>query len=152
MSIGKGDAKKARYRQQTLGEAARSGLWIREFCRRRRLKKSQFYWRRYRLRTARPERAISKSGGREGTASFALVSEDTAGDAGIELVLDGGRRARYVPRRERVDENQLFLFAAEVLAQAGKTPPPLRKAMRAGRHRSPSLHVLSMAGEGYRNR
>jgi transposase len=32
-------------------------------------------------------------------------------------------RARYGPRREHVDENQLFLFAAEILAQAGKIPP-----------------------------
>jgi transposase len=32
-------------------------------------------------------------------------------------------RARYGPRRERVDENQLFLFAAGILAQSGKTPP-----------------------------
>jgi transposase len=30
-------------------------------------------------------------------------------------------RARYGPRRERVDENQLFLFAAEILAQGGNT-------------------------------
>ena len=32
-------------------------------------------------------------------------------------------RARYGPRRERVDENQLFMFAAEILARAEKTPP-----------------------------
>ena len=32
-------------------------------------------------------------------------------------------RARYGPRRERVDENQLFLFAAGILAPSGKTPP-----------------------------
>jgi len=32
-------------------------------------------------------------------------------------------RARYGPRRERVDENQLFLFAARILAQSEKTPP-----------------------------
>jgi transposase len=32
-------------------------------------------------------------------------------------------RARYGPRRERVNENQLFLFAAEIMAQGGKTPP-----------------------------
>jgi hypothetical protein len=38
MAIVKGDARKARYWQQMLGEAARSGLSIREFCRRRRLK------------------------------------------------------------------------------------------------------------------
>jgi len=32
-------------------------------------------------------------------------------------------RARYGPRRERVDEHQLFLFAAAILAQGGKAPP-----------------------------
>jgi len=32
-------------------------------------------------------------------------------------------RARYGPPRERVDEHQLFLFAAAILAQGGKTPP-----------------------------
>jgi len=33
-------------------------------------------------------------------------------------------RARYGPRRERVDENQLFMFAAEIMARAEKAPPP----------------------------
>jgi hypothetical protein len=65
MDIGKGDAKKARYWQQTLGEAARSGMSIREFCRRRRLKESQFYWWQRRLRVGEPERTISNSGGGE---------------------------------------------------------------------------------------
>jgi transposase len=36
-------------------------------------------------------------------------------------------RARYGPRREQVDENQLFLFAAEVLARGGKTLPALEE-------------------------
>lgn len=31
-------------------------------------------------------------------------------------------RARYGPRREQVDENQLFLFAAEIMAKGGKSP------------------------------
>jgi transposase len=104
MSRGRGDAKKARYWQQTLGEAARSGLSIREFCRRRRLKESQFYWWQHRLRMNRPEGATSKPGAREGDASFALVSEDAAGDAGIELVLGGGRRLRIT---KGVDEETL---------------------------------------------
>lgn len=92
MGIGKGDARKARYWQQRLGEAARSGLSIREFCRRRRLKESQFYWWQHRLRTSRPEGMASTPGVRDGPASFALVSEDAATDAGIELVLGDGRR------------------------------------------------------------
>ena len=39
MRGGKGDAEKARYWQMTIGEAARSGISIREFCGRRRLKR-----------------------------------------------------------------------------------------------------------------
>jgi hypothetical protein len=35
MGAGKPDAEKARYWQQRLGEAARSGISIREYCRRR---------------------------------------------------------------------------------------------------------------------
>jgi len=104
MAIGKGDARKVRHWQQTLGEAARSGLSIREFCRRRRLKESQFYWWQHRLRMARPEGATAKPGGREGAARFALVSEDAGGDAGIELVLNGGQRLRIT---KGVDEETL---------------------------------------------
>ena len=40
----KTDAEKHRYWQRTIGEAARSGVSIREFCRQRRLRESQFYW------------------------------------------------------------------------------------------------------------
>jgi hypothetical protein len=43
ISISKGDVKKARYRQETLGEAAQGRLSILEFRRRRRLKESQSY-------------------------------------------------------------------------------------------------------------
>lgn len=41
----------------------------------------------------------------------------------LQRWLEQLRRARYGPRRERVDEHQLFLFAAAILAQGGKTPP-----------------------------
>jgi hypothetical protein len=44
MSSGKGDREKARYWQRTIGEAVRSRMSIREFCRQRRLKESRFYW------------------------------------------------------------------------------------------------------------
>lgn len=101
---GKGNPEKARYWQRTLGEAARSGMSIREFCRRRRLKESQFYWWQRRLRTGRPEGPKGKPGSREEPASFALISEDAATDAGIELVLAGGRRMRIT---RGVDEETL---------------------------------------------
>jgi hypothetical protein len=38
------DVEKQRYWQKTIGDAARSGMSIREFCRQRRVKESQFYW------------------------------------------------------------------------------------------------------------
>jgi transposase len=40
----------------------------------------------------------------------------------LQHMLEQLLRARYGPRRERVNENQLFLFAAEILA-AGKSEP-----------------------------
>jgi len=92
---GKGDEKKARHWRELLGEAARSGISIREFCRRRRLKESQFYWWQRRLRLSRRDGAASRPGGNGQRASFALVSEEAgAMDAGVELVLSGGQRLR----------------------------------------------------------
>jgi hypothetical protein len=104
--ISKGDAKKARYWQARLGEAARSGISIREFCRRHRLRESQFYWWQRRLKVPRREAGSGPRPGVNGTpASFALVSEEAgAMDAGIELVLSGGRRLRVT---KGVDEATL---------------------------------------------
>ena len=48
-------------------------------------------------------------------------------------------RARYGPRRERVDEHQLFLFAAAILAQGGKTPPASEES-EAPQSKSASPH------------
>lgn len=84
--------KETRWRR-LIGEAARSGQSIREFCRRRRLNENQFYaWRRelrYRQQMG-PDRAR-----RNEEASFALVSaEGEAGSAGIELTLGCGRKLR----------------------------------------------------------
>ena len=105
MGGGKQDAEKARYWQQRLGEAARSGTSIREYCRRRRLKESQFYWWQRRLQLDRPEGAGLRPDMKGQAASFALVSENAgAMDAGIELVLSGGRRLRVT---KGVDEATL---------------------------------------------
>ena len=66
---------------------------IREFCRRRRLRESQFYWWQRKLKMRRQKR--SKPGVQDRAASFALVSEDgTDMPAGLELVLRDGRRLR----------------------------------------------------------
>ncbi len=105
MSSRKGDAEKARYWQRTISEAARSGMSIREFCRRRRLKEGQFYWWQRKLKAGREARTARRPGVNGNQASFALVSEEGgATDAGIELVLGDGRRLRI---RQGVDETTL---------------------------------------------
>lgn len=89
----KRDMEKERRWRRLIGEAARSGLSVREFCRRRRLNENQFYaWRRelrYRQQTG-PNGAQGNS-----RASFALVSADGGDEsAGIELTLACGRKLR----------------------------------------------------------
>jgi hypothetical protein len=113
MSSGKKrDVEKARYWHHTIREAARSGKSIREFCRQRRLKKSEFYWWQHKLKGSRQERTIRVQGVKRGAASFALVSNEPEGtDAGIELVLGGGRRLRI---RKGVDEETLRAVLAAV--------------------------------------
>ena len=102
---GKGDAEKARYWQRTISEAAQSGTSIRQFCRQRRLKESQFYWWQHKLRASRQAGTTSKPGGHGRPTSFALVSEEGgATDAGIELVLGDGRKLRI---RKGVEEETL---------------------------------------------
>jgi hypothetical protein len=96
MSYGKKpDAEKHRQWKRIIREAACSGLSIREFCRQRRIKEPQFYWwqRRFKERS----RGRSTRNG-TGPASFALVSEEPGAlAAGIELVLNNGRRLRISP-------------------------------------------------------
>jgi len=100
----KGDAEKARYWKRTISEAARSGMSIREFCRRRQLRESQFYWWQRKLKAGRDARTVRRPGVNGNRASFALVSEDATTDAGIELVLADGRRLRIT---RGVDEETL---------------------------------------------
>jgi hypothetical protein len=66
---------------------------IREFCRQRRVKESQFYWWQRKLKAGRQER--NKPSVQDRAASFALVSEGGMDmPAGLELVLQDGRRLR----------------------------------------------------------
>ena len=112
MTSGKGDAEKARYWQRIIREAARSGTSIREFCRQRRLKESQFYWWQHKLKLGRQKPSTRGQGGNRGVASFALVSnEPERTDAGIELLLGDGRRLRI---RKGVDEETLRAVLAAV--------------------------------------
>jgi hypothetical protein len=87
------DVEKQRYWQRTIGDAARSGMSIREFCRQRHVKESQFYGWQRKLKAGRQER--NKPRVQDRAASFALVSEDGMDTpAGLELVLQDGRRLR----------------------------------------------------------
>ena len=101
----KSDVEKARFWQRTISDAARSGTSIREFCRRRRLRESQFYWWQRRLKVGREEGSVQRPGVNGTPASFALVSDEAgASDVGIELVLGDGRKVRI---RQGVDEETL---------------------------------------------
>ena len=90
----KDDVEKARHWQAVIRDAARSGMSTRAFCRRRKLKESQFYWWQRRLKEKRPPVSTPRDPA-NGAASFALVSDEPGGaDAGIELVLTSGRKLR----------------------------------------------------------
>jgi hypothetical protein len=110
MGSQKRDVEKERYWQKIIPEAVRSGMSIREFCRQRRLKESQFYWWQRRPKAGRGEGTRRSSVVHWGAASFALVSDEAgATDAGIELVLGDGRRLRI---RQGVDEATLRVVLA----------------------------------------
>lgn len=111
MSPKKQDVAKARFWRSAIREVAQSGVSVREFCRRRKLQESQFYWWQRRLSVTRqvPKRGKPRAAG---PASFALVSDEPgANDAGIELVLAGGRRLRIA---RGVDEATLRAVLAAV--------------------------------------
>ncbi len=109
------DAEEARYWQRTIREAARSGISIREFCLRRRLKESQFYWWWRKLKAGRQEGPMRGRGVNPEPASFALASDEPeVTNAGIELVLADGRRLRI---RKNVDEETLRAALAAVESQ-----------------------------------
>ena len=85
------DVEKQRYWQRTIGDAARSGMSIREFCRQRRVKESQFYWWQRKLKAGRQER--NKPSVQDRAASFALVRED-----GIDMAVDAGEKRSHSGR------------------------------------------------------
>lgn len=104
--------EKQRFWQRTIGEAARRGMSIREFCRQHRLKESQFYWWQRKLKAGRQERTMRSKGANGRGTSFALVSDKPgATNAGIELVLGNGRRLRI---SKGVDEETLRAVLAAI--------------------------------------
>ncbi len=89
------DLAKHRRWRKTIGDAARSGMSVREFCRQRKLSVSHSHWWQRRLGKDVRKGLPRKPNGDQSAASFALVSDDPeATDAGIELVLGDGRRLR----------------------------------------------------------
>ncbi|MEK7996429.1 MAG: transposase [Planctomycetota bacterium] len=102
--------------RKLIAEAVRSGISIREFCRRQHVTEPQFYAWRARLngkfQGAARRRALKVGK----AATFALVSDRPGElDAGIELVLADGRRVRI---RRGVDEATL----RTVLSAVGSAP------------------------------
>jgi hypothetical protein len=127
MEAKKQDVEKKRFWQQTIREAIRSKLSIREFCRQRRLKESQFYWWQRKLNGSRHPRTPHRPG-MNGNASFALIGDDSgAGDAGIELILQDGRRIRI---NRGVDEQTLRAVLAAVEPAGSLSFPAAIKGMR----------------------
>ena len=106
-SMGKNrtDIEKKRYWQKVIREAIRSKLSIREYCRQNQLRESQYYWWQNKLNGSRRTKRLKKQARKENPATFALVSNDSgAADAGIELILQDGRRLRI---SKGVDEQTL---------------------------------------------
>jgi len=107
------DEAKERYWREKIRAGTRSGLSIREFCRREGLKEGQFHswrrelWRREQEKAGRRRRQATGQGSPAKT-SFALVDLDgdqgEMNEAGIELVLSGGRKLRI---GKGVDEKTL---------------------------------------------
>ena len=108
------DVEKKRYWQRIIGEATRSKLSIREFCRRNRLKETQYYWWQHKLNGNKHPQGLQKAHNKSNSTSFALVSNDPeAMDAGIELILRDGHRLRI---SRGVDEQTLRSVLAAVEA------------------------------------
>ena len=109
------DVEKQNRWRGIIREATRSDLSIREFCRRGKIKESQYYWWQRKLFGEAPRRDLKErtrgerhrsAPAAEAHGSFSLVSEEEEGalEAGIELVLGNGRRLRI---GKRVDEQTL---------------------------------------------
>lgn len=112
------DLVKHRRWQAIMGEAARSGVSIREFCRQRHIQEPQFYWWQRRLKERRQFHMLGRQSRSTspgvGSASFALVSDEPGAlTAGIELVLANGRRLRI---SRGVDEASLRTVLAALEA------------------------------------
>jgi hypothetical protein len=106
------DIEKKRYWQKVIREATRSKLSIREYCRQNQLRESQYYWWQNKLNGSRRPKRLQKQARKENPATFALVSNDSgAADAGIELILQDGRRLRNQLRLLPNSNPKLFFYS-----------------------------------------
>ena len=106
------DIEKKRYWQKVIREATRSKLSIREYCRQNQLRESQYYWWQNKLNGSRHSKRLQKQARKENPATFALVSNDSgAADAGIELILQDGRRLRNQLRLLPNSNPKLFFYS-----------------------------------------
>jgi transposase len=120
MSGNQPDVEKRLYWRRILGEAATSGISVREFCRQRCLKETQFYWWRRMLKSGGQERRVERPVERE-RGSFALVSEEVGAiTADLELVLRDGRRLR-IGRGVEEESLRAVLAALEPTGQRYRT-------------------------------
>jgi transposase-like protein len=93
--------------RRIIREHTRSGLNIRDFCRKSNLRESAFYFWRRELERRGLDRSEAEQEQRKrpsGRATFVpvRVTEDTRADAGrIEIVLSGGRRVHVVAPVDR---------------------------------------------------
>ena len=115
MTDSKQNEEKEQYWVRIVGEAGRNGQTIREYCRDHSVDESQFYWWRRKLQNRETGlRSVSEDTdrSREDGVRFALVSPEPGPlDAGIELILSGGRRLRI---GRGVDEQTLRTVLAVV--------------------------------------
>lgn len=101
------DAAKHRFWEGCIGRWRKSGLSVREFCRRESLSEPLFYsWRRELARREQCEpdpRQLSRPKPRRATfVPIEVVAPRFAPKAGIEIVLPHGRRLRVRPGFDRV--------------------------------------------------
>jgi transposase-like protein len=121
MANRKRDAGRETLWRQTLARYRNSGLTVREFCRREKLRESAFYFWRRTIQERGPQqsgrtRCASERPDRKPPAFVPLVLGDVRATAGITLELRGGRVLRvsneFPP--ERLAGLILALEAAEV--------------------------------------
>ena len=99
------DRKRESRWRRIIGEHRRSGLSVREFCRRGKLTETAFYyWRRELQRRAEEHQRMSGPGGSQMPAFVSVqVQEPGAASAGgrVEIDLPGKRRVRVIPPIDR---------------------------------------------------